>query len=142
MIKEIKLGRILMSFCYLKIDNCKLFITSAGMPPVYYYRKEDKEVEEIIIQGMPLGAMRKPSYNLIEKELKSGDTILLLSDGLPEQMNIKEEMFNYLRLKENFKDTAENNPEEIINKLVLAGDKWMEGAVQADDISFVVVKVK
>ncbi len=142
MIREIKLGRILMSFSYLKIDGCKLFITSAGMPPVYYYNKENKEVEEIVIQGMPLGAMRKFSYKLIEKELKTGDTILLLTDGLPEQMNTEEKMFDYSRVKENFKLVAENSPDEIINKLNLAGDKWMEGVVQADDISFVVLKVK
>ena len=29
-----------------------------------------KEVEEIVIQGMPLGAMRKFSYKLIEKEMR------------------------------------------------------------------------
>ena len=142
MIKEIKLGRILMSFSYLKIDGCRLSITSAGMPPVYYYSKEREEVEEIVIQGMPLGAMRKFSYKLIEKELKTGDTILLLTDGLPEQMNAEEKMFDYQRVKENFKLFAENNPDEIINKLTMAGDQWMEGTTQADDISFVVLKVK
>ena len=36
MIKEIELGRILMSFSYLKIENNKMHITSAGMPPIYY----------------------------------------------------------------------------------------------------------
>ncbi|MEJ2616804.1 MAG: SpoIIE family protein phosphatase [Ignavibacteriaceae bacterium] len=142
MIKEIRLGRILMSFSYLKIDGCRLSITSAGMPPVYYYSKQNKEVEEIVIQGMPLGAMRKFSYKLIEKELKTGDTILLLTDGLPEQMNTKEEMFDYSRVKENFMQLAEDNPDEIITQLTSAGDKWMEGTVQADDISFVVIKVK
>lgn len=142
MIKEIRLGRILMSFCYLKIDGCRLSITSAGMPPVYYYSKENKEVEEIVIQGMPLGAMRKFSYKLIEKELKTGDTILLLTDGLPEQMNTKEEMFDYSRVKENFMQVAENSPDNIITQLTSAGDSWMNGVVQADDISFVVIKVK
>src|SRR5690606_33355525 len=51
MIKEIKLGRILMSFSYLKIENNKLYLTSAGMPPVFYYNNNSKEIEEILIQG-------------------------------------------------------------------------------------------
>ena len=142
MIKEIKLGRILMSFCFMKIDKCKLYVTSAGMPPIYYYSNESKEVEEIVIQGMPLGAMRKFNYSLIEREIKSGDKILLLTDGLPEQMNDKEEMYDYPRVKENFKDFAENSPQDIINKLVASGDQWMHGAVQADDITFVVLEVR
>jgi ligand-binding sensor domain-containing protein/serine phosphatase RsbU (regulator of sigma subunit) len=141
-IKDIKLGRILMSFCYLKIENNKIWITSAGMPPVFYYHKENNQVEEIIIQGMPLGAMRSASYNVIEKELKSGDTILLLTDGLPEQMNNKEEMFDYSRVKQQFNETIDNSPDTIIEKLIEAGDNWMDGRVQDDDITFVVIKVK
>ncbi len=141
MIKEIKLGRILMSFCFLRIENKRLSVTSAGMPPVYYYSKEDNCTEEIVIQGMPLGAMRKYNYKTIEKEMRSGDTILLLTDGLPEQMNTKEEMFDYSRVKDCFTKFAGESPDEIINQLVKAGDDWRNGATQDDDISFVVLKV-
>ncbi len=141
-IKEIKLGRILMSFCYAKIDKHKLYLTSAGMPPVYLFSNETKTAEEIIIHGMPLGAMKKFSYGLIEKELNSGDVILFLTDGLPEQMNSNEEMFDYIRVRENFSQFANESPQRIIDKLIAKGDEWMDGAVQADDISFVVVKVK
>ena len=139
-IKDIKLGRILMSFSYLKIENNKLQITSAGMPPIYYHTKETNQVEEIIIQGMPLGAMRNASYSVIEKDLKKGDTILLLTDGLPEQMNSNEEMFDYSRVKTSFNDVISNSPDEIINKLVTTGDDWMNGRIQDDDITFVVIR--
>jgi sigma-B regulation protein RsbU (phosphoserine phosphatase) len=142
MIKEIKLGRILMSFSYLKIENSRLLITSAGMPPVYYYNNNSKEIEEILIQGMPLGAMKNFSYKVVEKEIKSGDTILLLTDGLPEQMNGNNEMFEYSRVKNNFCEIIEYNPNEIINKLVKAGDEWMNGTAQADDMTFIVIRIK
>jgi ligand-binding sensor domain-containing protein/serine phosphatase RsbU (regulator of sigma subunit) len=141
-IRDIKLGRILMSFSYLKIDGNKLQITSAGMPPIYLHNKETYQAEEILIQGMPLGAMRNPSYKVVEKELKSGDTILLLTDGLPEQMNGKEEMFDYSRVKNYFNDVIENSPDTIIKKLVEAGDNWMDGRNQDDDMTFVVIRVK
>ncbi len=141
-IKDIKLGRILMSFSYLKIENNNLQITSAGMPPIYYHNKETNQVEEIIIQGMPLGAMRNASYKIFDKIIKSGDTILLLTDGLPEQMNNQEEMFDYSRVKNNFNELAENSPNKIIEKLVEAGDEWMDGRVQDDDITFVVIRIK
>lgn len=141
-IKDIKLGRILMSFSYLKIDKNKLEITSAGMPPVFYHHKETNQVEEIIIKGMPLGAMRNASYNTVEMELKVGDTILLLTDGLPEQMNPNEEMFDYSRVKSHFNEIIDYSPNTIIEKLVEAGDNWMNGRVQDDDITFVVIKIK
>jgi ligand-binding sensor domain-containing protein/serine phosphatase RsbU (regulator of sigma subunit) len=141
-IKDIKLGRILMSFSYLKIGGNKLQITSAGMPPIYHHSKKNNRTEEITIQGMPLGAMRSASYNLVERELNGGDTILLLTDGLPEQMNNKEVMFDYSRVQKYFGEIAGNSPNTIIEKLVEAGDNWMDGRVQDDDITFVVIKVK
>ena len=142
MIKEIELGRILMSFSYLKFEDNKLFITSAGMPPIFYYDSNLNDVEEIVIQGMPLGAMRNFPYKVVEKEIKSGDTILLLTDGLPEQMNPKEEMFDYARVKSSFNEIIQNKPDEIINKLVKAGDDWMNGRIQDDDITFVIIRAK
>ncbi|MEJ2052949.1 MAG: two-component regulator propeller domain-containing protein [Calditrichaceae bacterium] len=141
-IKEIKLGRILMSFSYLKIENRKLQMTSGGMPPVYFYNQGTNQVEEILVQGMPLGAMRNAKYEVIEKELKSGDTLLLLTDGLPEIMNSQSEMFDYSQVKNHFNTLIENSPKCIIEKLVEAGDSWMNGGVQEDDISFVVIRLK
>jgi serine phosphatase RsbU (regulator of sigma subunit)/streptogramin lyase len=141
-IKDIKLGRILMSFSYLKLDGYKLHITSGGMPPVYYYSKKNNRIEEITIQGMPLGAMRNASYNIVEKELNSGDTVLLLTDGLPEQMNSNQVMFDYSRVQKCFSEIVGNPPDEIINTFVKKADEWMNGAVQADDMTFVVIRVK
>jgi ligand-binding sensor domain-containing protein/serine phosphatase RsbU (regulator of sigma subunit) len=141
MIKEIKLGRILMSFSFMRINKDRLSVTSAGMPPIYYYDNELKQTEEILIQGMPLGAMRKFNYRCVEKEIKKGDTILLLTDGLPEQMNKNEEMYNYNRVKERFNELATQDPEQIIKELISSGDEWMQDTIQADDISMVVIKV-
>jgi sigma-B regulation protein RsbU (phosphoserine phosphatase) len=130
-----------MSFSLLRINDNKLSITSAGMPPAYYFNSNTGETEEILIQGMPLGAMRKFSYDLVKKDLKEGDTILLLTDGLPEQMNENGEIFDYARIRNKFKEIAENTPDQIINGLVKEADLWMGDRVQDDDITFVVIKV-
>jgi serine phosphatase RsbU (regulator of sigma subunit) len=142
MIKEIKLGRILMSFSFIRVHDGAMSITSAGMPPVYHCNGRTNETEEIVIKGMPLGAKKNFPYALVEKKLCSGDTILLLSDGLPEQMNNKEEMFDYSRVKNLFSTLASEEPNTIIKKLVEAGDVWMNGRIQDDDITLVVIKVK
>jgi serine phosphatase RsbU (regulator of sigma subunit) len=141
-IKEIKLGRILMSFTYLKIHDKNLQITSAGMPPIYYHHGDTNELEEIAIEGIPLGAMKIAKYETTDKKMKSGDTIFLLTDGLPEQMNSKDEMFDYHRVKKKFTSTVNDPPEKIIDKMVKAGDRWMNGTTQEDDITFVVIRIK
>jgi ligand-binding sensor domain-containing protein len=142
MIKNIKPGRLLMSFSFLKIKNYGLCISSAGMPPVFYYNSREDAVEEILIPGLPLGGINSFEYNIVERNLNPGDTILLLTDGLPEQMNKDEEMFNYTQVKSIFSEAAVKNPDKIIEALLSAGDKWMDGLVQSDDISFVVIRIK
>ena len=112
------------------------------MPPIYIFRNETKQVEEITIKGMPLGAFDNYHYNDQRIKLKLGDTILLLSDGLPELFNDKKEMFDYPRVKEVFTKVGDKSPENIINHFVKAGDEWSDNGNLNDDITFVVLKVK
>jgi serine phosphatase RsbU (regulator of sigma subunit) len=57
-------------------------------------------------------------------------------------MNQKDEMFDYQRLKDHVKENIDNSPDTIIEKLVQAGDSWMDGRTQDDDITFVIIRVK
>ena len=98
-IKEIKLGRLMMAFAFLKIKGNQLSLSNAGVPPVYIYRKDKNEVEEIDNKGMPLGAMINFPYKETKTELNKGDVIYLLSDGFPELSNNDKEIYGYERVK-------------------------------------------
>jgi sigma-B regulation protein RsbU (phosphoserine phosphatase) len=126
----------------VRIKDDKGIIASAGMPPVYLYRKNQQTVEEIVLKAPPIGAFHHFPYPRKEVELNKGDTLLLLSDGLPELFNRHEEMFGYLRLKELLVDAGEKPPGQIIDTLVRAGESWLKGKPQDDDMTFVVLKVK
>ncbi|UCH66106.1 MAG: SpoIIE family protein phosphatase [Ignavibacterium sp.] len=67
---------------------------------------------------------------------------MLLTDGIPEQMNINNEMYDYPRIKDQFVKVTENEPKEIINHFVKSCDSWMGDATQADDITLMVIKIK
>jgi len=140
-IKQMRLGNLYMAMMLLKIKDNKMTISSAGIPPVYIYRSETKTVEEILIKGMPLGGPAYP-YEKRETTLAPGDTVLLMSDGYAELFNDENEMLDYPRVKEIFKEAAERSPDEIISHLFNAGDKWSNGRPQDDDITFVVLKIK
>ena len=116
-----------MAFTFLKLSGNKIKMSGAGMPHVYLYRKATSTCEEIVLKGMPLGAMFNAPFYIEERELSSGDCILLLTDGLPEQMNSKEEMYDYPQVLEKFIELAENEPQEIIDALIKSCDDWMRG---------------
>ena len=141
-IKEIRLGRLFMAFTLVRLKGNSVSLSSAGMPPAYLYRKRDGSVEEILLKGMPLGAMKNFPYLLHETEMEPGDVMLLLTDGLPEQKNVAEEMFDYARVQQVFVESVASGPEEIIARLVKEGDSWMQGTELQDDITLLVMKRK
>ena len=84
--------------------------------------------------------MKSFPYSLFETVMEDGDTLLLITDGLPEQKNATEEMFDYARIIECFRGSIPETPEEIIRRLVAEGDRWMNGVAQDDDITLMVVR--
>lgn len=139
-IKKIKLGRILMALSFLKITNNKMQFSSAGMPPIYIYREESSDIEELNKPGMPLGAMRNFPYAVHETTIKKGDTILMLTDGLPESKNEKGEMFDYSRIAELMKIAAIKSPSLIVNHFIETWENWQMSKPQEDDITLLVIK--
>ena len=78
---------------------------------MYIYRSNSKEVEEINLKGMPLGAIKNFDYQLHETELNPGDCMLLLSDGYPELLNVDNEQIGYDRVKSQFLSIANRRPD-------------------------------
>jgi len=79
---------------------------------------------------------------LKESHLEQGDTILLLSDGLPELTNGSNEMYGYDKIKTEFHSVGEKEPEEIVNYLKNSASLWSNGKAPDDDVTFVVIKMR
>jgi serine phosphatase RsbU (regulator of sigma subunit) len=141
-IKGIKLGRLFMAFNLVRLHGNVARFSSAGMPPAYLCRRRSGSIEEIFLKGMPLGAMNNFPYSLHELELEENDTLLFLTDGLPEQKNTAGEMFDYVRVQEALAASANDDPRAIIDHLMQAGEAWMNGAPQEDDITLLVIQRK
>jgi hypothetical protein len=141
-IKDMQLGRLMMALTCVQIRNNKIITTNAGMPPLFIYRKSSQTIEEVVINNMPLGAIKGVNYDIKEMEIERGDTLLLMSDGFAELKNNDKEVFGYKRARNSFEDAANKEPEEIISYLREAGRSWTNNAEPDDDVTFVVIKVK
>jgi len=91
---------------------------------------------------MPLGTMDKFQYKIQDTTLNPGDTILLLTDGLPELQNANGELYGYKRVRNLFEEIAEKKAEDIISELKNDGTAWVNDKEPDDDVTFVVIKVK
>jgi len=139
--KNLNFEKLYMAMLMVKIEDYRLKAASAGMPPPLIFRSGTGQTETLILKGMPLGCFENFPYKTFETVLKPGDTVLLMSDGFPELFNEKDEVFDYNNAKEAFARYASLEPEEIIEKLIAEGEAWSGRRPQADDITFVVIKV-
>lgn len=141
-IKSLQLGRMMMAFAMLNYKENQIRFINSGMPPLMIFNNSSKKVEEISINNMPLGAMRSAEYEVKELNVNKGDSILLLSDGLPEMQNVSGEMFGYGRIKELFETNISKSPEEIISILKSEGSHWSNRIDHDDDVTFVIIRIK
>jgi serine phosphatase RsbU (regulator of sigma subunit) len=140
-IKQMKLKNLYMALMLIKIKDRQLMASSAGIPPLLIYRRKIKMIEEYKIKGMPLGTLDSFPYETIKTELDFGDTVLLMSDGLPELFNKVNQSFDYDRIKEIFNQSANEPVNEIVNRLFLAAERWITGCKQNDDITLVAFRL-
>ena len=141
-IKQMNLGRMNMAATLVRIDNRRISISAAGMPPVLVHRRASSSVEEVALTGLPLGSMAEASYDQWNSELVQGDTVLLMTDGFPELMNPEQEPLGYEKATSLFRSVAGGAPDEITSQLAEAAQDWTRGQPPVDDLTFVVLKMK
>lgn len=141
-VKSMNLKRLYMAMTLVRFNQNTLEFAGAGMPPALIYRADENRVEEVLLEGMPLGGVIGAERQEASFELQSGDTVLLMSDGLPEMLNLENEMLDYPRTKAAFEEVADQSPKTIIDRIFKVSTLWADGEPQADDITLVVIKVK
>jgi serine phosphatase RsbU (regulator of sigma subunit) len=141
-VKNIDLGTLRMSLNIVQIKPTEFELSSAAMPPVYHYVAATNKVEEILIEGLPLGGLKEEHFDSITRSFNTGDIIIQLSDGLPEAPNLTGEMYDYERLRLLIEDNGHKTAQGIIDALMASVDEWLQGQHNPDDITLVVIKKK
>jgi serine phosphatase RsbU (regulator of sigma subunit) len=141
-IKAMGLKKMFMALTVAKFTDNRLHVSAAGMPFPLIYRASTGLVEEVQLKGMPLGSFVGFPYKDKKLPLHKGDTVFLMSDGFAELFNPEDEILGDEQVKILFKESASDTPDKIIDHMKKARDGWAGGRDQADDITFVVIKVK
>lgn len=139
-IRKMNMEGLYMCLMLVRIRRGMVIASSAGMPPLYIWRAATREVEEVVIRGMPLGAAAGFPYRQETMQLARGDTLLLMSDGFPELFNPKRETFGFDRVKEVLRAAGGGSPEEVIRHFLRVADEWRGTAPLADDMTFVAIR--
>jgi len=141
-VKNIDLGNLRMSLNIVEINENKISMSSAAMPPIYLFKGSTGKVEEIKQSNLPLGGLKNEMYDTIEKNFESGDVFMQLTDGLPEAPNVHNEMYDYHRVEKHLESVGAKSAEAIKNSFILETEKWLGGNNNPDDITFIIIKKK
>lgn len=162
MIQCMELGRRAMALTLLTFDapvepaagdgtpgRRRVTVSSAGMPPLLRHRP-DGRVEEIALEGLPLGASTKIEGTYEERtlELEPGETLLAATDGFAELLDPRGEPLGYERARRLFAEAvagteSSESPccQAILDHLSAACRTWRGERPLADDVTFLVVRV-
>ena len=139
-IKNIDLGWNRMAFNMARFWDNKVEFTSAAMPPIYHYHSSTGEVDEVLLGGLPLGSIKDETFALEEFDFNIGDSLVFISDGLPEAENNQGEMLGYEAVYDCVKANGKESAEEQKQALLDLGSAWLGELRNQDDITIVVVK--
>jgi sigma-B regulation protein RsbU (phosphoserine phosphatase) len=118
----------------------RLTVSSAGhLPPII--RSRDGSVRELKVSGnIPLGILEDVTYSETGCGLKSGDWVIVYTDGVTEAMNAKGEMFGTKRLKQRIA-TGSDTPAALLAGIKKAVAEHIAGFPQSDDLTMVCLAV-
>ena len=90
--------------------------------------------------GMPLGVFEEAKFGQRQLDLKTGETLLVYTDGVTEAMNPRRELFGETRLKEAVRGQAGLSAESLTQRVVGAVTRYASGAEPSDDITLLAIK--
>lgn len=132
--------RFVTAFLFQVGADGKGHFISAGHNPAYLFRAATGEVEELPSGGMPLGMFGFATYEAVALQLNRGDILVVYSDGLTEAENGAQQEFGEERLLSLIKSEAPRGAEAMESKLLAELDKFTQGAMQTDDITFLLIE--
>ena len=133
---------VTMIYCRLNPASRSLVYSSAGHTPGFILGSNGEIRHMLDSIDIPLGVMEEHEFDSSgEIELKPGDVLALLTDGIVEAENPKQEFFGVERAIGHVREHREENADEIVNGLYRAVRKFSDGMPQTDDVTAVICKI-
>ncbi len=116
------------------------YINAGHNPPLFAHA--DGTVEQLASGGFPLGIMPAAEYEVGQIEIKSGEALIIYSDGVSEAVNLKDEEFGIERLTAVVSKNVRATAAGMRDKVEFALSSFTQTAPANDDITLVIVKRK
>ncbi len=124
----------------LDIKEKTLNYCNAGQTPSFFISHAGKVKELGDPHGLPLGLYPDRSYKDTYIHMGKGDTLIMYTDGVTEQLNEAGEFFGVDNFYLLFDAMKEKTPEEIAGIIIGAVNDFAGATAQIDDLSLLVLQ--
>jgi serine phosphatase RsbU (regulator of sigma subunit)/catechol 2,3-dioxygenase-like lactoylglutathione lyase family enzyme len=125
-------------FAAYEDDTRRLRYSNCGHPPGFLLRRDDT-LERLEPTSTVMGLFEKWDCTTEERQLLSGDTLVLYTDGATESLNNAGEEFGEERLLESLRQHRELSPQELL-AAVTGEVRHFNAQQQTDDITLIIAK--
>jgi len=120
----------------------QLSYVNAGHNPPIVLRHSATGCEVMRLEtGGPVIGLLRHSYQQETISLRTGDQVVLFTDGISESMNVHDEEWGENRLIQCIENCRGLSTHEAMAKIFAAADAFSAGASQHDDMTLVVLRV-
>jgi sigma-B regulation protein RsbU (phosphoserine phosphatase) len=104
-------------------------------------RRSSGAIERLSDGGLPLGIREEASYESGAAVLRSGDWILIFTDGLIEAVNSKDEEYGEQRMFNVLNGGTGATPQELLTRMMADLDEFVGPTPQHDDVTCLLINV-
>jgi serine phosphatase RsbU (regulator of sigma subunit) len=131
-----------MAMVVIAVDDHRLQVASAGIPPLLVWRQTTGTVEEILLPGVPLGTLADERYEARDVAVASGDIVLVTSDGAAEAISPTGEQFGYDRVADHLQGCGGRTAEAIVDGLLDEVTSFVGSSPIQDDVTVLAMVVE
>jgi sigma-B regulation protein RsbU (phosphoserine phosphatase) len=143
LVKDIEDLNLFVTMFYSEIDIKEKYFrwVHAGHEPAVLYDPNEDCFEALGGDGLPLGVLEESAYEESEKQLHTGQIILIGTDGIKETHNQNNELFGAERFSRIIRDHAHKPAKDIIKEMFDILESFRFPVERKDDETLVVIKV-
>ncbi len=136
-----RVQRKVMTFQYLLVNSTSgrmTYANAGGCSPAFVDKYAGTAVE-IRHNGPVLGGFKKTAYSNLDLHIKSGQAIILYTDGMVESRNAGGSELGYQRLFDIFLASFDSDAGVFYQNIMTAYGNWLGQSVVGDDMTLIVM---
>jgi sigma-B regulation protein RsbU (phosphoserine phosphatase) len=125
-------------YCILDASGVLSYSNAGHCAP--FLVSPDGRLRTLNTTSMPVGMLENAPFQMIQRELKPGDKLVIYSDGLTEAEDADGVFFDTERLRRCLRENAALDAAGLHAALLQAVDRFSEGGIIRDDITALVIE--